>query len=44
MHDKIIEKNRSINSTRPINNDHVDKELPVAINDLGSFLEKENLP
>ena len=44
MYDKIIEKNQSINSTRPINNDYVDKELSVAINILSSFLQTENLP
>ena len=43
VQDNIIEKNGSIISTRPVNNDHVDKELSVAIV-LGSFLEKENLP
>ena len=32
VQDKIIEKNRSINSTRSVNNDYVDKELSVAIN------------
>ena len=44
VQDKTIEKNGSIISTRPVNNDHVDKELSVAINVLGSFLEKENIP
>ena len=44
VQDKIIEKNQPISSTRPINNDYVDKELSVAVNVLGSFLEKENLP
>ena len=44
VQDKIIEKNQPINSTRPINNDFVDKELSVSINVLGSFLEKDNLP
>ena len=44
MYDKIIEKNQSINSTRPINNDYVDKELSVAINILSSFLQTESLP
>ena len=44
VQDKIIENNRPINSTRPLNNDYVDKELSVAINVLSSFLEKENFP
>ena len=44
MQDKIIENNRSINSTRPLNNDYVDKELSVTINVLSSFLEMENFP
>ena len=44
VQDKIIENNRSINSTRPLNNDYVDKELSVTINVLSSFLEMENFP
>ena len=44
VQDKIIEWNRSINSTKPINNDYVNKELSVAINVLSLFLENENLP
>ena len=44
MQDKIIEKNWLINSTRPINNDRIDKDLSVVINVLGSFFEKEDLP
>ena len=43
VQDKIIEKNQSINSTRPINNDYVDKGLSIVINALSSILEKENL-
>ena len=43
MQDKIIEKKPSINRTRPINNDRVEKDLSAAINVLCSFLEKENL-
>ena len=43
VQDKIIGKNQSINSARPINNDYVDKELSIVINVLSSILEKENL-
>ena len=31
VQDKIIEKNQSINSARPINNDHVDKGCQLSL-------------